>query len=170
MKLDRVFAFLAFAMAAAALGISLVALKRPDPLGTDIAKYDLSSPQRTLESVNAMVANQDLRAGWQLARVLMDADNSPDTKLFFSSGVKITGVKSVEVADSAGPKNNGLIVSYIRFSVSGVDYHTVKYFRRDGLNRFHLAETFYIPYGTEGNLQDKALQAAIDKFKEDGKL
>jgi hypothetical protein len=36
--------------------------------------------------------------------------------------------------------NNGLVVSFVKFTVSGVDYYTVQYFRKDQSNRFQLAE------------------------------
>lgn len=47
-------------------------------------------------------------------------------------------VKSVEVSGSAEPKNNGTIVSFVKFTVAGVDYYTVQYFRKDDANRFNL--------------------------------
>lgn len=169
MKVDRALAVLAVAIASAALLVSVMTARR-DPLGTDVSNYDLSSPEKTLQSINTMVANQDLRAGWQLLSVLLESDNSPETKLFFAKGASIKVLKSIEVSPSASPKNVGLIVSFVNFTVSGVDYHTVLYFRKDQSNRFRLAEMFYVPYGTEKNDQDKALETAIGEFKKTGKI
>ena len=169
MKLDRVLSLLAVVISSAALVTSLIAARR-DPLGTDISKYDLSSPEKTLQSINAIVAKQDLRAGWQLFNVFLENDAAPEAKLFFSGGVNLTVLKSIEVSNSTYPKNNGLIVSFVKFTVSGVDYQTVQYFRKDQLNRFRPAEMFYVPYGTEPNEQDKMLESAIEEFKKTGKI
>jgi hypothetical protein len=121
---------------------------RPDPLGTDVSKYDFSSPADTLRSVNSMVARQDLRAAWQLLKGTLQAEPNPDLKLFLADKVNITVLKSVEVSSSADPKNNGTVVSFVKFTVAGVDYYTVQYFRKDQANRFNLGGTFYVPYST----------------------
>ena len=140
------------------------------PLGSDISNYDLSSPWKTLKSINSMVAKQDLRAGWQLLKVLLQSDTSPETKLFFSDEVNLTVLRSIEVTGSAYPKNNGIIVSFVKFTVAGVDYHTVQYFRKDPSNRFCIGEAFYVPYGTSKNDQDKILESTIEEFKKTGKI
>jgi hypothetical protein len=169
MKIDRVLAIAACVLSLLAIGMS-VRTMRHDAFGTDLSSYNLSSPEQTLQSVNQMVARQDVRAGWELFKTLLQADSSPETKLFLSDDVKVTVVKSIEVADSSGPKNKGLIVSFVRFNVSGVDYHTVQYFRKDASNRFLLGEAFYVPYGAEKTAQDKQLEAAIAEFKTTGKV
>lgn len=169
MKLDRYLAVFAALLSVAAMALAVQAMKR-DPLGTGLSTYNLSSPEATLQSIHAMVERQDARAGWQLFKTLLQADANPDTKLFLSDGAKIKVLKSVEVANSAGPKNNGLVVSFITFNVAGVDYRTIHYFRKDQSNRFLLGETFYVPYGTEKNEQDKSLEAQIEEFKKTGKL
>ena len=168
MKIDRLLAILASLLSIVAIALSVRGLQR-DPFGTSLAAYDLSSPERTLQSMNSMVARQDVRAGWELFKTLMQTDANPETKLFLSEGVKITVVKSIEVSNSATPKNNGLVVSFVTFNVAGVDYHTVQYFRKDPSNRFLLGETFYV-YGTEKNEQDKGLEAAIEEFEKTGKI
>jgi len=169
MNLDRFLAIFAGLVSVLAIALSIHAIRR-DPFGTDLSKYDLSSPEHTLQSINTMVARQDIRAGWELFKAQLQADASPETKLFLADGAKVTVLKSIEVANSAGQKNNGLIVSFVTFNVSGVDYHTVQYFRKDQSNRFQLGEAFYLPYGTEANEQDKSLQAAIEEFKTTGKI
>lgn len=169
MKFERVLGILAVAVSSVALVVSVIAARR-DLLGTDISNYDLSSPEKTLQSISSMVARQDLRAGWQLLKVFLDLDATPETKLFFSNGIKLTVLKSIEVSNSAYPKNNGLIVSFVKFTVSGVDYHTVQYFRKDQSNRFLLAGMLYVPFGTEKNEQDKMLESAIEEFKKTGKI
>lgn len=169
MKFDRLLIVLSLLLSSAAIVISLVGAQR-DPLGTDISNYDLSSPEKTLRSINSMVAKQDLRAGWQLLKVVLQSDTTPETKLFFSDQAKVTVLKSIEVTGSAYPKNNGIIVSFVKFSVSGVEYHTVQFFRKDQSNRFHLAERFYVPYSTEKNEQDKILESTIEEFQKTGKI
>lgn len=170
MKLDRWLALLAVAMSAAALGVSMAQTRR-DPLGTDISKYDLSSPEKTLRSINSMASRQDLRAAWQLVRGMLESDTDPGTKLIFSEGAEISVLKSTEVSSSANAANKGLVVSFVKFTVAGVEYRTVQYFRRDQLNRFRPAESFYVPpYGTEKSEEDKALEAAIEAFKKTGKI
>lgn len=169
MKLDRSLSVLSIVVSLIAIALSVHAI-RQDPFGTDLSNYDLSSPEHTLKSINTMVAKQDIRAGWQLFKTQLQADASPETKLFFSEGVKVTVLKSIEVSKSAGSKNNGLVVSFVTFTVSGVDYHTVQYFRKDQTNRFQLGEAFYVPYGTEKNEQDKSIEAAIEEFKNTGKI
>ena len=72
--------------------------------------------------------------------------------------MSLTVLKSIEVSNSAYPKNNGIIVSFVTFTVSGVDYHTVQYFRKDQWNRFRLADRFYVPFGTGQNEPDKMLE------------
>ena len=61
-------------------------------------------------------------------------------------------------------------MSFVKFNVSGVDYNTVQYFRKDQLNRFYFGEAFYVPYETEKTAQDKALEAAIEEFENTGKI
>jgi hypothetical protein len=67
MRFDRVLSLCSTVISLVAIVVSLTALRR-DPLGTDLSKYDLSSPESTLRSINAIIAKQDLKAGWQLAR------------------------------------------------------------------------------------------------------
>jgi hypothetical protein len=167
MKLDRLLVLFSLLLSCAAT--SGIAFKR-DPLGTDISKYDLSSPESTLRSINTMATKQDVRAAWQLLRIIaLQRDDTGDTKLFLSDEVKIVVLKSLEVSNSGDPKNNGLIVSFVRYTISGVDYHTVQYFRKDQLNRFYMRGGFYV-FGTEQTEQDKALAAAIEEFKKTGKI
>ncbi len=170
MKTDRQVALVALAVAVISLVVSIVGYYR-DPLGTDISKYDLSSPENTLRSLNKMVASQDARAAWQLLRSVMEAEAGPEAKLFLSEDVKIQVLKSVEVTDSGNTHNNGLIISFVKFSLSGVDYHTVHCFRKDQSNRFTMGGTFIAPYGAEKQTdQDRAFEAAIEEFKKTGKL
>jgi hypothetical protein len=167
MRLDRIVAVLALIVAVAALALSLQAFKR-DPWGTDLSNYDLTSPERTLRSLNRMVLNQDLRAGWQLLRSRMQEE--PEGKLFLADNIDITVPTSIEVSKSAGEKNNGLVVSFVTYRVSGVDYRKVMYFRKNEAGQFTPADAFYVPYGTEKNDQDKLLEAAIEDFTKTGKL
>lgn len=169
MKIDRLLSICAGLLSVLAIALAVQAIRR-DPFGTDLSHYDLSSPEHTLQSIHGMVERQDIRAGWQLFKTLLQTGADPETKLYLSDGAKITVLKSIEVANSASPKNDGLIVSFITFTVSGVDYRTVQYFRKDQLNRFLLGEAFYVPYGTEKNEQDKGLEAAIEEFKKTGKI
>ena len=167
MKLDRVLAVLAVLVSGGALTLSYQALKR-DPFGTDLSNYDLSSPERTLQSLNRMAIKQDLRAAWQLFRSKVEEE--PEGKLFLSEEVDIRVPKSIEVGKSASEKNNGLVVSFVTYRVSGVDYRKVMYFRKDEAGRFAPADAFYVPYGTEKNDQDKILESSIDDFTKTGKL
>mgnify|MGYP001561363060 CR=1 FL=1 len=169
MRLERILIILSLLASIIALLISIAVLKN-NPLGTDLAKYDLSSPENTLKSINKMVANYDARAGWQLFRLGLQSDTSPSTKLFFLNQADVKVLKSIEVSNSADSKNNCLIVSFVKFNVSGVDYNTVQYFRKDQLNRFYFGEAFYVPYETEKTAQDKALEAAIEEFENTGKI
>jgi len=72
--------------------------------------------------------------------------------------------------NSANPKNNGLIVSFVKFTIAGVDYHTVQYFRKDQTNRFMPGGSYYVPYGTKKNDEDVALETAVQAFKQKGQL
>ena len=168
MKPDKLLAFLAIAISCAAIAISLVALSR-DPLGTDLSKYDFSSPENTLRSINSMVAKQDLRAAWQMLKGALQSDSSPDMRLFLADKPTISVIKSIEVSDSGNPKNNGVIVSFVKLTVSGVDYYTVQYFKKDQANRFNLTSDFSLLYVTAKSDKDKALESAIEEFKKTGK-
>jgi hypothetical protein len=169
MKLDRLLVLFAVLLSVTATMISSVALMR-DPLGTNLSKYNLSSPEATLRSVNSMVAGQDLRAAWQFFKTAIQSESGPEMKIFFSDDAKIAVLKSIEVSNSINPKNNGTIISFVKCTVAGVDYYSVQYFKKDPSNRFSLGGSFYIPYGTQGNEQDKAIESAIEKFKKTGKL
>ena len=116
-----------------------------------------------------MDTREDLRAAWQLLKVALQRDETDDTKLFLSDGVKISVVKSIEVSNSGNPKNNGLIVSFVHYTISGVEYHTVQYFKKDQLNRFYFGGGFFV-FGTEKTDQDKALENSIEEFKRTGKI
>ena len=169
MRIERILIFISLMVSLAALSMSVVALKK-DNLGTDLSNYNLSSPEDTLKSINKMVANYDLKAGFQLFKLASQNNTDPSIKLFFSDQAEVKVLKSIEVSNSAAPENNGLIVSFVKFNVSGVDYYVVKYFRKDQSNRFYFGDSFYMPYGTEKNAQDQALEAAIEEFKKTGKL
>lgn len=60
-------------------------------------------------------------------------------------------------------------MSFIKFTVSGVDYYTVQYFRKDQLNRFQLAERVGA-LTTERTESDTSLDTAINEFEKTGKL
>ena len=78
-------------------------------------------------------------------------------------------IKSAEVSNSGVPKNNGLVVSFVKFTISGVDYYTVQSFRKDSSGRFQLAER--IPaFGSEKTESDGSLDAAIEEFEKSGKI
>jgi hypothetical protein len=169
MATNRILSIIALLLSLAAIVIS-VRVMQSNLLGTDLSKYDLSSPEQTLRSVNRMVAKQDIRAALQLLKSeLQGEDEGKNLKLFLSDGATLSVLKSLEVSNSGVAKNNGLIVSFIKFTVSGVDYYTVQYFRRDQSNRFLLADR--IPaFGTEKTESDTSLDAAIEEFEKTGKL
>jgi len=130
--------------------------------------YNLSSPEQTLRSINRIATKQDIRAALQLLKSEVQ-DEDKVFKLFLSDGVNLTVLKSVEISNSGSAKNNGLVVSFIKFTVSGVDYYTVLYFRKDQLNRFQLAER--VPtLSSENTESDTRLDAAIEEFEKTGKL
>ena len=167
MAINRAVSIVAFLLSLVAIVLSVRTMQR-DPLGTDLSKYDLSSPEQTLRSVNKMATKQDIRAALQLLKSEVQ-DEGKDMKLFLSDGVTLTVLKSVEISNSGAPKNNGLVVSFIKFTVSGVDYYTVQYFRKDQLNRFQLAERVWA-LSTEKTESDTSLDAAIGEFEKTGKL
>jgi hypothetical protein len=167
MAINRAISIIAFLLSLVAIALSVRTMQR-DPLGTDLSKYDLSSPEQTLRSVNRMATKQDIRAALQLLKSEVQ-DEGKDFKLFLSDGVNLTVLKSVEISNSGASKNNGLVVSFIKFTVSGVDYYTVQYFRKDQLNRFQLAERVGA-LSTEETESDTSLDAAINEFEKTGKL
>ena len=115
-----------------------------------------------------MVTKQDIRAALQLLKSEVQ-DQGKDIKLFLSDGVTLTVLKSVEMSNSGAPKNNGLVVSFVKFTVSGVAYYTAQYFRKDQSNRFQLAERVGT-FGAEKTESDSNLDAAIEEFEKTGKL
>jgi len=167
MTINRVVAIVAFFLSLVAIALSVRTMER-DPLGTNLSKYDLSSPEQTLRSINKMAAKQDVRAALQLLKLEVQ-DEGKDMKLFLSDGVMLSVLKSVEISNSGAAKNNGLVVSFVKFTVSGVDYYTVQYFRKDELNRFQLAERVGT-FGAEKTDSDTNLDAAIEKFEKTGRL
>lgn len=168
MKLVRLLALLSLVISLAAIAVSLQAIRR-DPLGTGISKYDLSSPENTLRSIHNIVVNQDIKAALQLLKFnLRDAPN-PDAKLLLSDSVRITVVKSVEVSNSGRPKNNGIVVSFVKFTVSDVDYRTVEYFRKDPSGRFYFEIGFERDHSNMTD-EDNALESSIGEFLKTGKI
>jgi hypothetical protein len=169
MAINRVMSIVAFLLSLVAIALSIRIMQR-DPLGTDLSNYDLSSPEQTLQSINKIVTRQDIRAALQFLKSEIQAQGEDkDSKLFLSDGITLTVLKSVEMSNSGNSKNNGLVVSFVKFTVSGVDYYTVKYFRKDQLNRFQLAERVG-PFGAERTESDNNLDAAIEAFEKTGKL
>ena len=90
-------------------------------------------------------------------------------KLFLADGATLNVLKSIEVSGSGVPKNNGLVVSFVKFTVSGVDYYTVLYFRKDQANQFKLAERHFV-IASQQTESDKSLDAAVADFEKTGKL
>lgn len=169
MRIEKTLIALSLVLSLAAIGISVASYKK-QILGTSISAYDLSSPETTLKSINKIVHSRDFLAAWELFRIVLDRDTDPTTKLYFSSQPEIKVLKSIEVDDSGYPENNGLIVSFVRFSVSGVDYKNVQYFRKDQLNRFFPADAFFLPYKTEKKAKDESVEAAIKEFEKTGNI
>jgi|SRR5271170_2285056 len=169
MATNRAISIIALILSLVAIALSARTIER-DPLGTDLSNYDLSSPEQTLRSINKIVTKQDIRAALQfLTSEIQNQGEDKDTKLFLSDGITLTVLKSVEMSNSGNSKNNGLVVSFVKFTVSGVDYYTVKYFRKDQSNRFQLAEKVG-PFGAERTESDNNLDAAIEAFERTGKL
>lgn len=164
MRKELALSIVALVFSSAALALTIGALVTADALGTDISKYDLSSPEATLRSINLMIHNRDLKAGIQLTEMVVRRDGSVNWYLD-NSTVKV--LKSVEVANSTKPSLDGLIVSFVKVTSAGVDKYEVVYFRKDTSGNFLLGESFYV---YEGNEKDKALTDAIKKFKDTGAL
>ncbi|MGC1499444.1 MAG: hypothetical protein WA800_05555 [Terriglobales bacterium] len=170
MAIDRTTSTLALALSLAAIILSILTMRR-DPLGSDLSTYDLSSPEQTLRSINRMVKSQDLRAGLQLVKdeVRSSSDGDKGAKLFLSDALTITVLKSIELSNSGVPKNNGTIVSFVKFNISGVDYYSTQYFRKDQSGRFLLTDRPFA-FGDAKTDSDKTLDTAIDGFEKTGKL
>ncbi len=129
MAINRAMCIFAVLLSLVAIALSVRTMQR-DPLGTDLSKYDLSSPEQTLRSINEWLQNRIFGQRIQLLKSEFQPDESKDIKLFLSDGVTLAVLKSVEVANSGAQKNNGLVVSFVKFTVSGVDYYTVQYCRQ----------------------------------------
>lgn len=175
MKIDRVLASIAVILSMFALVVATMALRR-NPMGSGLASYDLSSPEKSILAARKMIANRDLNAGFDLIGIfgqqeLVDSVKAdPGAKLFLSQASEISVVKSIEVHGSAVPENNGLIVSFVNFKVDPIEYHVVINFRKHQLGRFLLGNMTAIPNGTEPSESDKALQAMEDAFNKTGKF
>lgn len=171
MAASRAMSVIALVLSLAAIGLSIQTMRR-DPFGTDLSKYDLSSPEQTLRSINKMISSQDIRATLQLLKneVWVESAGDKQAKLFLSDSPILTVLRSVELSNSGDPKNNGIVVSFVKFSVSGVDYYTVQCFRKDQSNRFLLTERPVV-FGEERKTDsDKNLDAAIQEFENTGKI
>jgi hypothetical protein len=107
MAVNRAMSMVALLLSLVAIALSVRTMQR-DPLGTDLSKYDLSSPEQTLRSINRMATKQDIRAALQLLKSEVQ-DEGKDIKLFLSDGVTLTVLKSIEMSNSGAPKNNGLV-------------------------------------------------------------
>ncbi len=105
----------------------------------------------------------------QLLKIMLQRDADPETNLFLSSDAKITVLKSIELSNSGNAKNNGSVVSFVKFTVSGVDYYTVQYFKKDQAGGFNLSGLSYVPEKDKSS-EDKATESAIAEFKKTGKL
>lgn len=171
MAVNRTMSIIALVLSLAAIGLSVQTTRR-DPLGTDLSKYDLSSPEQTLRSINKIVARQDIRAALQLLKneVWAESGGDKEAKLFLSDSPALTVLRSIEVSNSGDPKNNGTVVSFVKFSVSGVDYYTVQYFRKDQSSRFLFTGRPLVFAAEKKTDSDRSLDAAISHFEETGKL
>ena len=171
MAFNRAMSVIALVLSLVAVGLSIQTARR-DPLGADLSRYDLSSPEQTLRSINKMIAGRDVRDALQLLKdeIWLESGADKEAKLFLTDDAALTVVRSVEVSDSGDPKNNGTVVSFIKFNVSGVDYYTVQCFRKDQSGRF-LITGRPIVFGEEKKTDsDRALDAAIVEFERTGKI
>jgi len=168
---NRVVSIIAVLLSLAAIVLSVRAMQH-DPLGTDLSTYDLSSPEQTLRSINKMITRQDIRAALQLLKneVWVESSGNKEAKLFLSDDPTLTVLKSVELSNSGDPKNNGTVVSFVKFSVSGVDYYTVQYFRKDQSSRFLFTGRPFVFPEEKKTDSDKRLDAAIEEFEKTGKI
>jgi hypothetical protein len=168
MAINRMLSIIAVLLSLAAIVLSVQTIRR-DPVGTDLSKYDLSSPERTLRSVNAMIKKQDIRAGLQFLKNELQGHEGNEWKLFLADDMTLSVLKSIEISDSGVRENNGIIVSFVKFNISGVDYYTVQCFRKDQSSRFFLEERSPA-FGEQKSESDKNLDAAIEEFEKSGKL
>lgn len=172
MKVDRVVSALALVLAALALLISM-GVGQPNPLGSDISKYDLSSPQAALSSVQAMVKNNDVRAGLQYFKnlVVMD-DKDSDLNFFFDDVTEVNLAKTFVITGSGNESENGKVVSFVTYKVKGIEFRKVFYFKKLDDGTFYLTGNFSPPYYPEEKKTeaDKRYVELIKKFKDTGAL
>jgi hypothetical protein len=174
MNSGRLPVLLSLLISLVALSISLFALRR-DPLGSHLSSYDLSTPEATLRSINAMLVKEDLRALGELAKdqYLTELHGSEGAFLL-ANDANISVLKSIELSHSGAPYNNGVVISFVSSKESGVDHHAVYYFRRDQYGRFlpkggliPLSLSSMLAYVPEEQMtdEDKAAESAISEFE-----
>lgn len=171
MKIDKALSILAVIISTVAVTLSLRILHN-DPLGTDISKYDLSNPEATLASVREMANKEDLRAAWQYIKSsILNGENSSSSHLIFGSPTEVKFAKSIEVTESKHESNNGLVISFVKYKVDGIEHHDVLYFKKNKDGKFVMDGYFYTPFDEkEMSEQDKLIGSSIEKFKKTGEI
>ena len=170
MKLDRIFSVLALVIATAALLLSL-GIGRPNPLGSDLSRYDMSNPEAALSAVRRMVAKEDLRAGLQYLKRITLKEDDPQINFFFDDVTDVNLVKTFTISGSGWEENNGRIISFVKYKIRGVDYRHVFAFRKTDEGTFYLDDPYIrpIPY-EEKNEADQRYELMIKRFRETGAI
>lgn len=117
-----------------------------------------------------MMRNRDIKAGIQLLEATAQLEVKPESRYLFSANPELKVIKSIEVRNSGRVENNGIIVSFVKAKISGVEYNFIQHFKRDDQGRFLPGGYFFSPYGDAATEEDKELDARIERFKKTGQL
>jgi len=170
MNFDRIFSVLALIAAVAALLFSIGVGQR-NPLGSDISKYDLSSPQAALLSIQEMIKTNDILAGIQYTKnfILMMSNDESGFNLFFDNASNVALEKTFIVTGSGDASENGKVVSFVTYEVKGVEFREVFYFNKLDDGTFYLTDKFTPPYWEKEQTEaDKRYVDMIKNFRDTG--
>jgi hypothetical protein len=171
---DRLVSALALIFSLFSLSVSIYLLAR-NPLGRGLAAYDFSSPRQSIDSITNIIMSRDIAALIDAGLETFGETGEKTSKnksimkyLLDRRPVNYEILRSLEITESSVDANVGLILTFIRYELDGVTYHTCQAFKRQSKGRY-IPTTLTESYAPPSDA-DKALQSTIHEFEMFGRL
>jgi hypothetical protein len=139
-------------------------------IGQGLSAYDLSSPQKAIESVQRMARTYDLRTALDYLKLLVKSEKGAPTILLTSDSAVFNVARAVPVGQSGWESNKGLIVAFVKIVDRGVENNDVLSLRSDSESRFYFAVPYFPVPPNRGTDDDRKMNAMIERWKQSGQL
>ncbi len=162
---------LAVSFSVVALVVSVAALLfGPVTFHKSLKNFDFSNPANVLKSIQTIYATGETTASKELAKMEASESTSDDFYLFYQNPKECEVVRTVEATNSGEPKNNGILISFIKHKrADSVEVFKVMEFKKNAQGLLLPTGRRYVSSESETS-EDKRIDGMIKKWKEQGSL